>query len=252
MKENKEAENQINHIHSENYYDKHNLQNLNHQTMIFTENRAKESLNGLWYYTIDPYDTGLRSNWNFLEPKDETGRKLPWDYDFNDGDEIPVPSCWNMYKPEYYYYEGSAWFARDFTYRPETDGEKVFLRVGAANFEELVQLGINSNPDKPVIISETGADALASYHSSRSDLFSEEFMQQVYEKQVEIIKGLNYVKGLSPWILYDFRAERRYNKYQKGYNRKGLIAADKKTRKLAFYVLQRFYLEKIWENGENQ
>jgi len=115
------------------------------------------------------------------------------------------------------------------------------------DFEELVLLGKNSNPAKPVIITETGADALAGYHNSKSELFSEEYMAEVYRKQIAILRKLEYVKGITPWILYDFRASRRYNRFQKGYNRKGLIAADKKTRKLAFYVLQKFYREKAEE-----
>jgi beta-glucuronidase len=52
---------------------------------------------------------------------------------------------------------------------------------------------------------------------------------------------------MSPWILYDFRASRRYNRFQRGYNRKGLIAQDKQTKKLAFYVLQKFYQQKANE-----
>ncbi len=599
MKNTTKAENQIDHIHREDYEQRYNFQNLNHQTMIFTENRAKESLNGIWNFSVDPYDTGVRAGWNVLEPRDASGKRLPWDYDYNGGDEIPVPACWNLFKPEYYYYEGSAWYAREFSYYPENPGERVFLRVGGANydtkvfineeylgnhyggstpfyveltgklksknviqfcvnntrtldrvpmrntdwfnyggiyrdvelfrlpadfikdfsiylvpddhyqtiqavvrvdktdtigdvlieipelgisktlklnngecvftfdakpelwtpenprlyqvrvkyqndqindrvgfrqikvtgtsiqlngkeiflrgicaheddaelgkysneadirrrfadakelgcnfmrlahyphtelaskiadqvgmllweeipvywaidfknpatfrdaenqllelikrdqnrasviiwsvgnenadsderlsfmsrlaqtakrqdpsrlvsaaclvnhvqhkiedrladyldvigineyygwynpdFEDLILLGKNSNPSKPVIISETGADALAGYHNSKSELFSEEYMEEVYRKQVAILRKLDYVKGIAPWILYDFRAARRYNRFQKGYNRKGLIAADKKTRKLAFYVLQEFYGEKAKECRE--
>lgn len=115
------------------------------------------------------------------------------------------------------------------------------------NYEELVQLGENSNPDKPVIITETGAGALAGQHGSRSDRFTEEYMEDVYRHQVAIIRTLDYIKGMSPWILYDFRASRRYNRFQQGWNRKGLIAADKQTKKLAFAVLQAFYQEKAGE-----
>jgi beta-glucuronidase len=594
MAEQKQVENLQSNIHCEDYYQQYDRRNFNHHTMIFSDYRDKESLNGNWNFTVDPYDTGLRASWNHIEPRDENGHRIPWDYDYNGGEEIPVPSCWNMLRPEYYYYEGSAWYAREFSYYPESKGERVFLRIGAANYDtkvflneeflgnhyggstpfyveltgnlktqniiqicvnntrtldrvpmrntdwfnyggiyrevdlfrlpsdfiidfsvtlvpdscynkikvavsldkplsgeqllfeipelnisktvtlqggscefqleaapelwspenprlyevrasfgtdkvrdrvgfrqievqgtrillngqevflrgicaheddtvlgkssnevdirrrfadakelgcnfmrlahyphtelaakiadeigimlweeipvywaidftnpvtfqdaenqlielikrdrnrasviiwsvgnenpdsderlsfmsrlaqtakkwdpyrlisaaclvnhtkikiedrltayldiigineyygwynpkfaELVELGANSNPDKPVIISETGADALAGFHSSKSDLFSEEYMKEVYQKQVAILRELHYVKGLSPWILYDFRAERRYNRYQQGYNRKGLIASDKKTRKLAFYVLQQFYRDKL-------
>jgi beta-glucuronidase len=592
-----ETENQIGNIHLENYDAKYNLRNLNHHTMIYTHNRPHESLNGLWHFAIDPYDTGLRGNWNILDQKDGAGNRIPWDYDCDGGAEIPVPFCWNLFKPELFHYEGSAWYSRRFPYRPEFKDERVFLRIGAANydtkvylnqeflgnhyggstpfyveltgkltpenliqicvnntrtldrvpmrntdwfnyggiyrdielfrvkpdfikdffiylvpdnsyqtlkvfievdkpvsgesitlsipelqikknvkprdgkcefeitarpklwslddpklyevfvqykddqitdrvgfrqisvsgtkiflngqelflrgicvheddaklgkvsdendirrrfadagdlgcnyvrlahyphhelaakiadeigillweeipvywaidfgnettyqdaenqfselikrdrnrasviiwsvgnenadsddrltfmsnlaktakiwdpsrlvsaaclvnhkkikiedrlteyldviglneyygwyypdFDDLITLGKNSNPDKPVLISETGADALAGFHSSKTDLFSEEYMAEVYLKQIAIIEKLDYVRGISPWILYDFRTPRRQNKYQKGFNRKGLIAADKKTRKMAFYILREFYLKKAERN----
>jgi beta-glucuronidase len=586
------AENQLDHLHREDYERRYDFQNLNHQTLIHTRNRPGESLNGKWHFTVDPYDTGLRANWNILEPKDAAGRRLPWDYEYDGGDEIAVPSCWNLFKPEYFYYEGSAWYARELSYAPENPGERVFLRVGAANYDtkvfinqeylgnhcggstpfvveltgklqprnviqlcvnntrntqrvpmrntdwfnyggvyrdvalfrlpadfiqdfflylepddtyqtirfavradkndavgpvwleipelavsqsiplqngrgeltftaqpelwspehprlyevrlsykndritdrvgfrqikaegtrlllngkdlflrgicaheddpelgkcsneadirrrfadakelgcnfmrlahyphtelaseiadevgmllweeipvywaidfenpatyrdaenqllELIRrdrnrasviiwsvgnenadsderlsfmsrlartaknddpsrlvsaaclvnhtrhkiedrlaehldvigvneyygwydrdftklelLGENSDPGKPVIISETGADALAGFHSDPPELFSEEYQAEVYEKQVAILSRFDYIRGISPWILYDFRASRRFNRYQQGYNRKGLIAMDKKTRKPAFYVLRDFYLK---------
>ena len=589
----KQADNLIEHIHSETYEARYNLQNLNHTTMICVAGRPREQLNGIWHFTVDPYDTGLRDPWYKPYRTDAEGRRLPWDYDPDGGDPVMVPSCWNLCKPEYFYYEGSAWYAREFTYRPEQADERVFLRIGAANYDtmiclnqeylgnhcggstpfcveltgklrknnliqicvnntrkldrvpmrntdwfnyggiyrdvelfrapkdfikefrvslvpnnkfneiavavtvsdqaaqddmrvripelgldqsfklrngkvdatlsaqpklwspeypklydvevsfrtdrvadrigfreirvegttilfngnpiflrgicvheddsqtgkasnkddilrrfqhakelgcnflrlahyphhelaatladevglllweeipvywaidfenpatyqdaenqllelikrdinrasviiwsvgnenadtdarlqfmsrlaktakqfdpsrlvsaaclvnyeklriedrltaaldvigineyygwydpdyqKLVQLGKNSNPDKPVIITETGADARAGHHGSKSDIFTEEYMENVYKRQIEVIRTLEYVKGLAPWILYDFRASRRFNRFQQGYNRKGLIAADKTTKKLAFYVLQQFYQEK--------
>ncbi len=585
--------NEKKHVHDETYYCRHNLQNLNHTTMVFCRNRPKESLNGLWHFTIDPYDTGLRADWHILDKVDANNCPIPWDYDANSEELIRVPSCWNLAQPMYHYYEGSAWYTRTFTYRPLEKNERVFLRVGGANYDtkvylnetflgnhyggstpffveltghlqpanilqlcvnntrtldrvpmrntdwfnyggiyrdvelyrlnpsfikdffiylvpddqynkltgkvtvdgetkagpvqiDIPELGIqhalslqgaeanfsleaapelwspenpklyevrvtygtdqitdrvgfrqidvrgtaiylngeeiylrgvacheddtalgkvsteadirrrfahakelncnclrlahyphtervaeladeaglllweeipvywaidfdnpatyqdaenqllelikrdrnrasviiwsvgnenadtderlafmgrlartakqtdpsrltsaaclvnhhklaiedrlaqhldviglneyygwydpdfnklgqlihNSHPDKPVIISEVGAGALAGHHGCRSDMFTEEYMAYVYEEQIKHLQAVPYVKGMTPWILYDFRAERRYNRFQKGYNRKGLIADDKQTKKLAFYVLQNFYADK--------
>jgi beta-glucuronidase len=49
------------------------------------------------------------------------------------------------------------------------------------------------------------------------------------------------VQGFCPWLLYDFRTERRQTRFQRGWNRKGLIAEDKTTKKLAFDVLAGYY-----------
>jgi beta-glucuronidase len=49
------------------------------------------------------------------------------------------------------------------------------------------------------------------------------------------------VAGLSPWLLVDYRSPRRpLAGVQDYYNRKGLLS-DRGERKLAFYVLQKFY-----------
>jgi len=93
------------------------------------------------------------------------------------------------------------------------------------DFDELGTLLADWNPGKPVIISETGAGALAGNHGAKTQLFTEEYMAEVYRKQIGVIKTVDYIRGISPWILYDFRAGRRANRYQRGFNRKGLIAA---------------------------
>ncbi|MFC2477467.1 MAG: hypothetical protein ACFNQG_00405, partial [Treponema socranskii subsp. buccale] len=63
----------------------------------------------------------------------------------------------------------------------------------------------------------------------------------LYKKQFAVMKRSDFIQGTTPWILYDFRAVRRQNRYQKGFNRKGLIDADRKRRKLAFKVVADYY-----------
>ncbi len=111
------------------------------------------------------------------------------------------------------------------------------------NFEDLVQIGANSRPDRPVVISETGADGDHTDHGPKTGLFSLAYQAEVYEKQIEVLRRLDYIRGISPWILYDFRVERRQGVFQRGFNRKGLIAADKQTKKPAFQILADFYAE---------
>ena len=117
----------------------------------------------------------------------------------------------------------------------------------APDFSKLPELFVNSDPTKPVIITECGADALSGHHGSLTDKGTEEYQAEIYEKQTETIRAIPYVKGMTPWILYDFHCPRRASVIQNYFNRKGLIADDRKTRKLAYYVLQRFYREKARE-----
>ncbi|MDR0760465.1 MAG: hypothetical protein LBF74_10225 [Treponema sp.] len=111
------------------------------------------------------------------------------------------------------------------------------------DFDKLSRILSNTNTDKPVIITEFGGGARSGQRGSVNDLFSEDFQKALYIKQVAAFKQFPFIAGLSPWILYDFRCPRRFNRYQEGYNRKGLIDADRKTKKLAFFVMQNFYKE---------
>lgn len=101
----------------------------------------------------------------------------------------------------------------------------------------------NSDPDKPVFITEFGGGALAGHRGSVDEFFTEDRQRYIYERQVDIFKTISYLKGVSPWILFDFRCPRRTNAFQRGYNRKGLLAEDKTTRKAAYNVLRDFYRE---------
>ena len=68
--------------------------------------------------------------------------------------------------------------------------------------------------------------------------------EAIYKKQYTALDKAVYVQGITPWILYDFRAVRRMNRYQEGFNRKGLIDSDRTTKKLAYYVTKEYYKTK--------
>ncbi|MDB5143648.1 MAG: beta-glucuronidase [Mucilaginibacter sp.] len=98
--------------------------------------------------------------------------------------------------------------------------------------------------NKPLFISETGAEAKGGFHADSLTRFDEEFQEWYYKEQVAMLKRMpdNFV-GISPWILTDFRSPKRNNPlYQEGWNRKGLYD-DKGNKKKAFYIVQAWYNE---------
>lgn len=101
---------------------------------------------------------------------------------------------------------------------------------------------------KPVIISEVGAGALGGFHADADTRFSEEYQEAFYQNQIKLISTIDNLRGMTPWILVDFRSPKRMNPtYQDYWNRKGLITETGKKKK-AFYVLKAFYDEKEKEN----
>ena len=119
------------------------------------------------------------------------------------------------------------------------------------DFSLLEKLFASSNPEKPVIVTEFGADALPGHRGTRDDKGTEDCQKYVYERQLATIDAIPYVKGMTPWILYDFRCPRRTSLIQGYYNRKGLLSPDKKYKKPAFSVLQAYYEKKKREAEDN-
>ncbi len=97
---------------------------------------------------------------------------------------------------------------------------------------------------KPVIISEFGADALYNLHGDAQTRFTVEYQANLFEHQLNMLSHMTPLAGMSPWILMDFRSPRRpLPGIQDYFNRKGLIS-DRGQRKPAFHILQKFYREK--------
>jgi beta-glucuronidase len=92
---------------------------------------------------------------------------------------------------------------------------------------------------KPLVISETGCDVVAGREGEARN--GEAFGARYYAAQIDVVKRHPHVAGFCPWLLYDFRSERRQNPDQSGWNRKGLIAEDKATRKRAFDVVRAWF-----------
>ena len=98
--------------------------------------------------------------------------------------------------------------------------------------------------DKPVFISEFGADAQRGNHADALTRFSEEYQADVYKRTLPMLEKIPGFSGCTPWIMCDFRSPRRLLPViQDGWNLKGLVGHDGK-KKLAFDVLKSFYDEK--------
>ena len=99
--------------------------------------------------------------------------------------------------------------------------------------------------DKPLVFSEFGADARAGFHDpANKQKFSEEFQADYYRATLGMADKLPTLRGISPWILKDFRSPRRQNPdFQQGWNRKGLVS-ETGQRKQAFDVLATYYAGK--------
>lgn len=107
--------------------------------------------------------------------------------------------------------------------------------------ENCVDVTWKNTFDKPMIMSEFGGGALQGLHGEPNERWTEEYQENVYKYNIEMLKKIDFLAGTSPWILMDFRSPRRHlKKIQKDFNRKGLIS-EQGERKKAFYTLQKYY-----------
>ena len=104
---------------------------------------------------------------------------------------------------------------------------------------QTIQWNIPQN--KPVIISEFGAGAKFGLRGDKDDRWTEDYQAYLYKETLKMIDKIEQLRGISPWILIDFRSPRRVlPEIQDGWNRKGLLS-EKGKKKQAFYVLQDYY-----------
>lgn len=102
--------------------------------------------------------------------------------------------------------------------------------------------------DRPLILSEFGADALVGYHDPAQKKFSEEFQAAYYRNTLAMAERIPTLRGMSPWILKDFQSPRREHPvFQNGWNRKGLVS-ETGVRKQAFGVMAEYYAGKEAED----
>ncbi len=95
--------------------------------------------------------------------------------------------------------------------------------------------------EKPLIMSEFGAAAKAGLHGGANERWTEEYQANVYRHQLPMLNRIAQLRGMSPWVLMDFRSPNRpLAGVQDEFNRKGLIS-EQGRKKQAFYVLQKAY-----------
>jgi beta-glucuronidase len=112
-----------------------------------------------------------------------------------------------------------------------------------ASNAEMLNYHFNVKYNKPVVITEFGADALGGYHADADTRWSEEYQDALYRNQFKMLGAIPGLRGMTPWVLVDFRSPRRQHPYfQDFWNRKGLVSDDGK-KKMAFWTLKQYYDE---------
>ncbi len=63
--------------------------------------------------------------------------------------------------------------------------------------------------EKPLIVSEFGGGAKAGLHGGEDQRWTEEYQANIYRHQLAMLNRIPQLRGMSPWILMDFRSPNR-------------------------------------------
>ncbi|MGB5782846.1 MAG: glycoside hydrolase family 2 TIM barrel-domain containing protein [Eudoraea sp.] len=110
--------------------------------------------------------------------------------------------------------------------------------------KELPKYSFDIKFNKPVVITEFGGGALGGFHADDDTMWSEEYQELIYINQLKMMDKISGLRGITPWILVDFKSPRRQNPvYQQFWNRKGLIS-NTGVKKKAYFILKEYYRNK--------
>ena len=92
-------------------------------------------------------------------------------------------------------------------------------------------------PNRPIGISEYGAEAL-NWHNSdpQQGDYTEEYQAYYHEELIKQLFTRKYIWATHCWNMFDFGADARSEGGEMGQNHKGLITIDRKYKKDAFYA----------------
>lgn len=109
--------------------------------------------------------------------------------------------------------------------------------------DKITDVEWESKYNKPMLLSEFGAGALAGNYGDKMTRWTEEFQAYFTDETMKMATSIPFLRGTMPWVLKDFRTPRRYHgAFQNYWNRKGFID-ENGVHKQAYDVLKNWYIK---------
>lgn len=112
------------------------------------------------------------------------------------------------------------------------------LEQAKIHFSREIQKWHELYPEKPIMISEFGADTINGFKSIYSNPFTEEYQVEYYKANFEVIDKYPYIIGEHVWNFADF--ETHPNVRRVDGNKKGIFTRDRKPKMIAHYLKERW------------
>lgn len=92
--------------------------------------------------------------------------------------------------------------------------------------------------NKPVVITEYGADTVPGLHDASANMFTEEYQAAYYDASNQILDQYEFVRGEHPWNFADFATIQGVMRVDG--NKKGLLTRDRRPKLAAHYFRKRW------------
>jgi beta-glucuronidase len=91
---------------------------------------------------------------------------------------------------------------------------------------------IHARYQKPLVLSEFGADAVAGMHAEPAEMFTEEYQAEMIASIIAVLREKPYVVGEHVWNLCDFKTGQAIHRVG-GINHKGVFTRDRRPKQAA-------------------
>jgi beta-glucuronidase len=91
---------------------------------------------------------------------------------------------------------------------------------------------IHARHQKPILLSEFGADAVPGTHAEPPEMWSEEYQAEMIASIVSLLREKPYVLGEHVWNLCDFKTGQAIHRVG-GMNYKGVFTRDRRPKQAA-------------------
>lgn len=112
---------------------------------------------------------------------------------------------------------------------------------GAALLKDELERFHKRCPEKPIMLTEYGADTLAGMHSISGRMFSEEYQVEFLKAYSKVFDELDYVQGEHVWNFADFATSENVRRVNG--NKKGIFTRERQPKMAAFYLKERWHNE---------
>jgi beta-glucuronidase len=94
---------------------------------------------------------------------------------------------------------------------------------------------IHNRLNKPIMITEFGADAYPGMHGANAEMFTEEYQRDFIKSYLEVLDKKDFIFGAHVWAFADFKTSQGSIRFG-GYNWKGVFTRDRKPKMAAYYL----------------